>query len=490
MIFAKGSIRRKTSSVIIIASVIFSLPLLFLIYWSIERLKKQEISNAIEQISVLSQDFVKIITFDSIDNSVDTTARLDQLSQIRELYLFNTSESLQFSYHKGSTESDDITRNFSAEILFSHNSLYVRTPVTYAGTLYGHINMRLSLQGYNEKVGSLQLVGLGLISVTLLIILIVNRALNILVINRTLTLSNALLRVAQEHDYSFRLTPEYDDEISNAYIEFNQLMNELEQAYAKLNQSNRELESRVIERTQELEFAMREAKNANAAKSDFLSKMSHELRTPLNAILGFSQLLQSDINDDKQLDFINEIHMAGEHLLNLINEILDLSKIETGALRLNMEKVNVYDILESCITLVAPIAEKDEISITPEYRENAETYLNVDKIRFRQVIINLLSNAIKYNIKGGSIKVNVSENDNSITINIVDSGIGIPEQLQGNIFDAFFRAETKIEGSGIGLELTKKMVEVMNGEIGFNSEHKKGSAFWVRFPRPQDAASS
>ncbi len=246
---------------------------------------------------------------------------------------------------------------------------------------------------------------------------------------------------------------------------------------------------RRVESEKALIITKEKAIKADNFKSEFLSQMSHELRTPLNAIIGFAQILlqsKKPILDQKHVSDVSLILESGKHLLRLINEILDLSKIESGKMSVNIDAINLNKLLVEIIASIRPMAQKANITLIDFMSASDEIYILADEFRFRQVILNLVANGIKYNKAGGSVSLKHELiKDNYIRINVQDTGMGIPENFQNKIFKPFERggAEfTQIEGTGIGLSVTKKLVELMNGCIDFHSAEDEGSCFYVDIP--------
>jgi signal transduction histidine kinase/ActR/RegA family two-component response regulator len=236
--------------------------------------------------------------------------------------------------------------------------------------------------------------------------------------------------------------------------------------------------------------AKEHAERASQAKSDFLSGMSHELRTPLNAVLGFGQVLEiGDLNED-QREAVSHILKGGHHLLGLINELLDIARVESGQIELSLEPVAVSDLAFECFDLVRPLALSRNLRL--EYLATAQAgatcpYVMADKQRLKQVLLNLLSNAVKYNTHGGSITVNCldAQDPTRLRIRVTDTGPGIPEDQQLKLFIPFERLgadRTDTEGTGLGLALSHRLVGAMAGSMGVESASGKGSTFWVELP--------
>ncbi|MGY6520563.1 MAG: PAS domain S-box protein [Mongoliitalea sp.] len=303
-------------------------------------------------------------------------------------------------------------------------------------------------------------------------------------------------RVTYEYDLQFNDKPEFYESrmvplSNNRVLAFIRNISDRVKAEKGLIELNMLLEERVIERTQELDEARKEAENANLAKSEFLSRMSHELRTPMNSILGFAQLMEMGELSEKQSKSISQILKSGRHLLDLINEILDIAKIDAGKISLSLEPVQIRPVLVEMMDTVSPLAMKNQIDV--EFMECGEfdSYIYADKQRLKQILLNLINNAIKYNHPNGKVWVGCQKlidefGKERIKISIKDNGFGIAREDFERIFNPFERANTgnvDIEGTGLGLAVVKKLTEVMNGTIGIESELGSGSVFTIEFEK-------
>ncbi|MBT4889238.1 MAG: hypothetical protein HON65_06760 [Rhodospirillales bacterium] len=326
---------------------------------------------------------------------------------------------------------------------------------------------------------------------------------------------NLLLEImdyqAATKDLSIRMPESPDTDIGQIAHHYNALISELEILTKKLEKSvntrasqinriNNSLANEVMDRKiaeHALAESLQQAEMANKAKSAFLANMSHELRTPLNSIIGFSEVMDQgifgDIDHDHYSDYIKAIYDSGNHLLSLINDVLDLSKVEADSMTLDEDDADIAELIKRSTMLVKSMIDRNELSLTVEIVKNCPNLL-CDSLRISQVLVNLLSNAIKFTPKGGEIKVSVSlKPNNAITIQVSDTGIGIPEASLGSIFDPFVQVENSktrnIQGTGLGLSLVHSLIELHGGRIGIDSIESKGTDIYLFFPPERSVLS-
>jgi CheY-like chemotaxis protein len=255
-----------------------------------------------------------------------------------------------------------------------------------------------------------------------------------------------------------------------------------EEATAELRERTTQMRVEILQRSQELHEANRRLRAANQARDEFLSRMSHELRTPLNAVLGFGQVLEIGPLDDDQRQSVEQILKAGRHLLGLIDEVLDIARIDSGNLAVSIEAVGIRHVVGETIDLIRPMARRQDIELLDAVG-SAEEHVRADRQRLKQVLLNLASNAVKYNTPGGSVTFSFGRlDDGQIELRVTDTGRGIAPEHMDRVFTPFDRLgadQWEVEGTGIGLSLSKRLVELMGGKIGVTSVLNRGSTFTV-----------
>lgn len=402
------------------------------------------------------------------------------------------------------------------------DDLVVRQPIVENGDMVGTVVLRAENRLVARSIDYLGIAA-GVTLLAMAIAYLLMWRLGRVIIEPIVAITGIAREVVATRDYSRRAPRIGDDEAAELADSFNAMLTEIEGRTRELEDShsstlresqqrsraqqevmrlNEQLEQRVDERTlqlalanAELANANEEAKSANQAKSAFLSSMSHELRTPLNAILGFAQILTSDTlptSVEQKKEFANHILKSGRHLLTLINEILDLAKVESGTITLSMEPVGLNDILNEVRAMIEPIAATRKVRVL--FPDGNGAMVMADRTRLKQVLLNLLSNAVKYNREEGAVVVSCEHpTPDRLRLSVQDTGHGLnPEQVAG-LFQPFNRLGQEAgaqEGTGIGLVVTKRLVELMGGEISVTSSPGVGSVFSIELASTAPLASA
>jgi signal transduction histidine kinase len=353
-------------------------------------------------------------------------------------------------------------------------------PFNYSGIDWGWIHIGLSLDTYYAQLRQMYLKTILVAAAFILISLVASFFFARRLSNPILTLDQVTKRVGSG-DLNARAEVQTGDELESLAQSFNQMTESL------------------LSSQRELQNQMERAESASRAKSEFLANMSHELRTPLNAIIGFSEVLNAQYFgalNDKQQEYIRDIQESGRHLLGLINDILDLSKIEVGKMELELSLVPIREFLNSTLIMVKEKCAKHGIRLDMDYPRDIDGLeIMADERRLKQVMFNLLSNAAKFTPDQGEIKVSVQKNQNEILISVADTGIGIDSLYHEKIFEEFFQIKggmrDKTPGTGLGLSLVKRWIEMHRGRIWVESSGEgQGSRFIFTLPLSREDVPS
>ena len=382
--------------------------------------------------------------------------------------------------------------------------------VVLSGERVGKLWLRRDLSDARERIRQSIPVMAGILAVCLLVAFLIASEMQKTISKPIISLAHVVRRVTAGEDYSVRADKLDDDEIGFLVDQFNEMMQRVHSRDLELQQAHDELEARVQARTSELQEEIHErrrverdllvakqaAEESNHAKSAFLATMSHELRTPLNAIIGYSEMLEEDAEADGNAEAaadLRKILSSARHLLALISDVLDISKIEAGRMALHIERVDVSPIVEDCLNTVQPLAAKNGNRVVhqaPVERLEVE----VDTVKFRQSLLNLLSNACKFTENGTITLEEVHADRDGRRLaewRVRDTGVGISKEQQAKLFSSFTQVDSSFTrrhgGSGLGLAISKRLCQLMGGDVTLESEAGKGSTFTICLPLPGEA---
>lgn len=373
--------------------------------------------------------------------------------------------------------------------LIKNNNIEIMKPVHKGEELVGYIYLESTLEEVEEYIEKQIVVAFAIVIFGLLISYFLAINLQRSISRPILNLSDTAKQVSADKNYSIRAAVlgdnknDFNNELVILTNSFNEMLSEIDARNAQLKKQYDELEK-----------AKDAAENANRAKSQFLANISHELRTPLNAVIGFSSILMNQLfgplGDGKYLEYAKDINESGAHLLDIINDILDLSKAEAGKLVLSYEEVHIGKAINKCITIITERAQRGGVSVTSDIPKMFPP-LVVDRLRFIQIVLNILSNAVKFTHEGGKVHIAVRGKEEGgefkeFMVMISDTGIGMTKEDIVYAFKSFGQVDSglnrKYEGTGLGLPLTKKLMELHNGSIHIDSELGKGTLVTLTFP--------
>ena len=517
-----GSVRSKLLAVVLLTTLVALLvALVAMIGYDLRVYHRNSVSDVATQAELLGRTSAPALAFDDARAAEEDLALLRFRPKVRAGAVYNAQGAL-FAKYPANDADDDFPKVAAAdETRVENANLVVFRRIVEHGETVGTVYLRADYELYGRIRDYVGIAAIVMVA-AMLVALAMSSWLQRIVTRPILAIGQIAREVVEQRDYSRRARKISDDEVGSLVESFNGMLAEIErrtleaeasnakiarevderrEAQQEVMRLNEGLEQRVQERTvqlqssnHELALAKESAENANEAKSVFLSSMSHELRTPLNAILGFGQLLESDdlpSTPAQKKEFVEHILKAGRHLLTLINEILDLAHIESGKVSLSLEPVSLDEMLDECKAMVEPVGNQRGIRLV--FPDDDALHVLADRIRLKQVLLNLLSNAIKYNRPSGTVVVDCADAASDVVrISVRDTGAGLRADQLDALFEPFNRLGQQSgveEGTGIGLVVTRKLVEMMGGSVGVDSAVGIGSVFWFELKHAAPAPS-
>ena len=455
------------------------------------------VNNLSTEAQIIGSNTVSALVFDDSRTAENTLSALKASPHITYAAIYTPDGQMFAGYwHDGREKSLPLPAIPSGQTQahwFTGTQIALVDTIVFEGKPTGFVYIQSDLSVINDRLKSYALIAGAVLLISLVFALLVSRVSQRVISEPVVQLAQTVRVVSSEKNYSIRaVATGSHDEVSTLIGAFNEMLAQIQERDAALQQAHAELERRVEERTaqlaaanKELELKNREVERATKLKSQFLASMSHELRTPLNAIIGFSDLLVdkgAGPLTDKQGRFVGHVRDGARHLLQLINDILDLSKIEAGQLDMHYEDIQIHDALPEVLSTIRPLSMSKNITV--EQNLDLDARVRADRVRFKQILYNLLSNAVKFTPKGGRVTIECKKKDNFISISVSDTGVGIRPEDQAMIFEEFRQVEGNTqEGTGLGLAITKRLVEQQGGRISLESEFGKGSRFSFTLPQ-------
>lgn len=455
------------------------------------------------QAQILGSNSVSAHLFQDPKSAARTLEALRSNPEIVYAAIYGADRNPLAAYASSRWKGDDAPPEFSGQEQYwaAGDEIRLLQPVLADDVPGGYIYIRSYVPGEGKHI----LLYAGIAGMVLLVSLsaavLVGAFFRRSIVNPIIQLAQVARVVSREKNYGVQVPPATKQgELSTLTEAFEDMLRTIQQSEDALRLANDQLEARVERRTAELTAAKaeleeysksilaakEELERASQFKDQFLSTMSHELRTPLNAVLGFSEMLSAErygALNERQQRYVNHIYKGGEHLLRLINDILDISKIEAGRLQLELENVPVKNTFSEVVaSLQSLVDKKSQTLIVHEFKD---LKVIADPVRFRQILMNLLGNAIKFTPPDGTLQLAAKQIGSEVRIEVRDSGPGIPAEEQTRIFEAFHRfrhSDTAAEGTGLGLAITRRLVDLHGGVLGLESETGHGSSFYFTLP--------
>ena len=512
-LFSTASIKRKIRIILMVTSGCgLAIAVFAFSAHHILSLKKDTAQKITTIARIVSKDSGYALAFNDPDAAWETLSALENQNDIAIACIFNKNGKLFARYKRSKLQPSSCN---STELLpgtsWGEKFMDVTQPISFDNERFGTILIRYNLETIHRQIQLYIGIAAAIFFLSILIIFFLSLLFEKILLSPILKLKETADHITREKDYSIRAEKIHDDEIGNLVDTFNRMLQEIQNRDRKLAGQNVRLEKTVKERTlllqlqnrqleksnNSLEEAVEKAKEmarkadeANRYKSLFLANMSHEIRTPMNAILGFTELLEEKTDNDQYREYLHSISSAGKNLLRLINDILDLSKIEANMLELRYGPVQLTDRFQEIEQMFSKAIDDKGLQFTINYESNLPDHILLDGDRLTQILINLVGNAVKFT-DTGSITLSVTTSPGkeattvNLTISIRDTGIGISKDQQKAVFAAFRQSagqnSSKYGGTGLGLTISRRLVKMMGGKIFLESTPGQGTLFTIVF---------